>query len=390
MGGSEREGLSPEELAKQEAMIHSVVSPTLKEAAGRPTLVFCVTKAHAERMAEVFSRHPGVTSACITDDTPTRDRRDIVQKFQRGQIQILTGVGVFTEGFDAPSTAVVAMARPTKSLGLYCQMLGRGTRPLPGIVDGPATPEERREAIANSAKPHMTVLDFCGNAGRHKLITSFDVLCGGADERDVLAALAKAKNDDGEPVPVTEAVEKAKLDREAKEEAQRERLRLAAEEAARRAKLRVDAKYRAYESSPFERKATPDIRVGTYRGTASADQVNYLVKLGVPRATAQGYSKSQAGAVLSELLTRTGPNYVMRFGKHSGKALKDIPKDYLRWARENVVGERNRDLAGHIDAALGRATTVHADYPSGATAKPRPALPQSTGDEFALVGRNDF
>lgn len=360
MGGSSGEELTPEELAEQERMIHSIVSPTIKEAAGRPTLVFCVTKAHAERTAEVFNRHPGVRAACVTDETPKQDRRDIIKRYGRGELQVLVGVGVFTEGFDAPATAVVAMARPTKSLSLYCQMLGRGTRPLPGVVDGPATPEERREAIANSAKPSMTVLDFCGNAGRHKLITAFDVLAGGDDERDVLAALAEAQRN-GEAVSVREAVEKARKDRLTAEEEARKREEKRKEEAAARAKLRVDAQYRTYEASPFKFDAAPDVRVGEFRGGASDKQVEYLQKLGVNRATALGYSKQQAGKVIDELSRKSGADYIMRFGKWKGTPLKKIPRDYLRWAKENMADRK--DLAAHIDAALYHA--VQADYPSG-------------------------
>lgn len=56
------------------------------------------------------------------------------------------------------------------------QMIGRGTRPLPGVVDGIDTPEERRAAIAASEKSNLLVIDFVGNSGRHKLIHTHDVL----------------------------------------------------------------------------------------------------------------------------------------------------------------------------------------------------------------------
>lgn len=67
-----------------------------------------------------------------------------------------------TEGFDVPSASVVLMARPTKSSLVYTQMLGRATRPLAGVVDRPEleSAEERRAAIAASAKPDMLVIDL--------------------------------------------------------------------------------------------------------------------------------------------------------------------------------------------------------------------------------------
>ena len=120
-----------EAVAKEEAMLHAVVSPTIAESAGRPTLVFAVTKDHAEKLCEVFNRHPGVVAEFVTDATPKDQRQRILKQFAKGEIQVICNVGVLTEGFDSRVDFVV-IARPTKSESLYRQMVGRGTRPLAG------------------------------------------------------------------------------------------------------------------------------------------------------------------------------------------------------------------------------------------------------------------
>jgi superfamily II DNA or RNA helicase len=101
-------------------------------------------------------------------------------------LQYLVNVAVATEGWDDPANdgkgvQVIAMMRPTQSRALYVQMLGRGTRTLPGVINGLDTPEERCAAIAASPKSHILALDFLGNSGRHTLVHAGDVLGGSMD-----------------------------------------------------------------------------------------------------------------------------------------------------------------------------------------------------------------
>jgi superfamily II DNA or RNA helicase len=131
----------------KESPVHKIVSATIQEAQGRPTIIFCVTKDHAELTCEICQRHPGVTAEFVTDDTDTETRREIIKRFRAGTTQIFCNVGIATEGFDA-RVDVVAVARPTKSEALYRQMIGRGTRNAPG-------------------KKECTVLDLAGNGVLH-------------------------------------------------------------------------------------------------------------------------------------------------------------------------------------------------------------------------------
>lgn len=348
-------------IVQQERMLHAIVSPTIAEAQGRPTIVFAVTKAHAERLAEIFCRHPGITAEFVVDSTPGEERKSIIGRFKSGVTQILVGVGVFTEGFDSRADLVV-IARPTKSRPLYVQMVGRGTRPLNGLVDRYSTAAERREAIANSAKPCMTVLDFVGSSGKHSLISSLDIL-GGNYSEDVIEAAKRRMAASGETSVVEEvlaeeaeriAEEKRKAEevREAKRkkfiEEQEERKRLEAERAAaekqrreaewaRREKIRAEAQYRTESVNPYSGQPIPEqVGVGQFRGGSSDQQVKLLMRLGVGEEAACKYTRSQAGAVIDKLKKQTGPDFIMPFGKYHGSTLKTIPRDYLAWCQKNM------------------------------------------------------
>jgi len=194
-------------IMQQEKILHGVVTPTIQIAGKRKTLVFAASVAHAERMSEIFNRH-GVTSAVVHGGTFKDERRRILQAYADGMIQVLCNCGVAVEGFDCPTIEVVAIARPTKSRALYTQMVGRGTRVLPNVVDGVTDPEARRNAIARSAKPSMLVIDFTGNSGRHKLVSVADVLGGKYSEEEISEAkrlIAEA----GKPADVIAELERA-------------------------------------------------------------------------------------------------------------------------------------------------------------------------------------
>ena len=102
--------------------------------------------------AEIFNRHRAELAAWVCGKTDRDERRKVLADFAAGKIQVVCNCGVLTEGFDDPGVEVIIMGRPTKSRSLYSQMVGRSTRPLPGVVDGPETADERKAAIAASAR----------------------------------------------------------------------------------------------------------------------------------------------------------------------------------------------------------------------------------------------
>jgi DNA repair protein RadD len=80
-----------------------------------------------------------INAAIVTGETPKKEREAILEGFKRREIKVVANVGVLTTGFDYPALDTVVLARPTKSLGIYYQMVGRAIRPFEGkdgwIVD---------------------------------------------------------------------------------------------------------------------------------------------------------------------------------------------------------------------------------------------------------------
>jgi superfamily II DNA or RNA helicase len=105
-----------------------------KYAEGLQTIVFCVDIEHAIEVLREYEAI-GVSSAVIDGKTPPDIRRSLIEEFRNKQKLVLINVGIFTEGFDLPSIACVQLARPTKSVSLYYQMIGRALRPEEGKTE---------------------------------------------------------------------------------------------------------------------------------------------------------------------------------------------------------------------------------------------------------------
>jgi superfamily II DNA or RNA helicase len=111
-----------------------IVQAYQEKAAGRKALAFTASVAHAKDLADAFMV-AGIPAAAVYGEMPEADRREVLQAFRRGEIQVVTNKNVLTEGYDEPSVTCLLMARPTQSSGLYLQMLGRGTRLFFGKQD---------------------------------------------------------------------------------------------------------------------------------------------------------------------------------------------------------------------------------------------------------------
>lgn len=180
-----------------ESNLQGIASASLDVIGERKTLAFTVSVKQAERLAEIFNRHKPDMADWIYAGTPPDQRAKILRNFAHGQTQILCNVGILTEGYDAPGVECIVQARPTKSRCLYAQICGRALRPLTGIVDRFETADERKFAIANSVKPAALILDFVGVSGKHKLMTTADILGGKLDDAVLERAVKKAKESKG-------------------------------------------------------------------------------------------------------------------------------------------------------------------------------------------------
>lgn len=273
--------LDNKQLAKvveMEKNLHGMAKPIV-DFAGRDkqTIVFAASVAHSQRLAELIRDYYQRTHGEVNADTAVaidgsmnpKDprRKEIISRFKSGEIQFLCNCGVLTEGFDSPNVSLIAIGRPTKSRAMYIQMLGRGTRPLPGTVETPIDAAGRIAAIAASAKPHCDVLDFVGQSGRHSLICTTDILAGEEPQpvRERANKISSNKDFSGSTL---DAIKEAK-----------EQLRLEAE--ARRKRVTVGVNYRTQEASKYNQQMAAAMAPRLVRpGIVSEKQAKFLLRLG--------------------------------------------------------------------------------------------------------------
>lgn len=118
-----------------------------RECADRKTVVFLPLIATAQKMRDILCRH-GMRAAEVNGQSD--DRAQVLADFDADRYNVLCNAMLLTEGWDCPSVDCIVVLRPTKQRGLYCQMVGRGTRLHPG-------------------KDHLLLLDFLWHTERHQL-----------------------------------------------------------------------------------------------------------------------------------------------------------------------------------------------------------------------------
>lgn len=108
-----------------------IVSSYERYAKGKKGIIYTITKAHNLHVCNQFVQK-GYKAVAIDDSTPAETRKQYVEDFKKGKIEIICNVNIFSEGFDCPDLEFIQLARPTKSLSMYLQQVGRGLRPAPG------------------------------------------------------------------------------------------------------------------------------------------------------------------------------------------------------------------------------------------------------------------
>lgn len=103
-------------------------------ATGRPTICFASSVAHSQHIVDEFNAS-GITAKHLDAKTPSYLRDQIIDDFKAGKFNVLSNMGIMIEGFDHPATSCVILARPTQSVTIYLQAVGRGMRPATGKND---------------------------------------------------------------------------------------------------------------------------------------------------------------------------------------------------------------------------------------------------------------
>lgn len=109
------------------SLMVNLVDSYQKHAPDKSTIVFAVNVEHSKGIAERY-RQSGIPAAHIDGTTPNEERKQLLEQFKAKNIKVLSNVEIITEGFDFPECEAVQLARPTKSLALYLQMVGRVMR----------------------------------------------------------------------------------------------------------------------------------------------------------------------------------------------------------------------------------------------------------------------
>jgi len=159
-------------------IIEGAVDEYVRLCAGVPAIAFCVDIAHSELVAAAFADR-GFRAAHVDGATSSAERRALIAALGTGEIQVLTNCGLISEGLDVPVVTAAILLRPTKSLALHLQQVGRALRPAPGkakalILDhagntwrfGPADVERRWSLEGRAGKgdspPPLQRCPCCG------------------------------------------------------------------------------------------------------------------------------------------------------------------------------------------------------------------------------------
>jgi DNA repair protein RadD len=130
-------------------LVGDIVTHWHKHGQNRATVAFAVDVAHSVHIAREFNA-AGVRAEHLDGETPQGDRDAILARLRSGETQVVCNCMVLTEGYDCSDLGCIILARPTKQMGLFRQMIGRGLRPADGKTD-------------------LVILDHSGAVYRHGL-----------------------------------------------------------------------------------------------------------------------------------------------------------------------------------------------------------------------------
>jgi superfamily II DNA or RNA helicase len=322
------------EVLEFEENLHGIADPILKESGDKKTLVFAASVAQAERIAEILNRGKSDSARFVCGATPKEIRRRMFSEYRERKFQYLVNVGVATEGFDEPDIEIVAVARPTKSRCLYTQMLGRGTRPCSDIatlLNDLENSDSRKGTIISSRKPKVLILDFVGNAGKHKLVGPTDVL-GGKFSDEVVARAKKSAEKSGKTGDVM--TELAKAEQEIKKEYSRKN------DAASRERIRIHAQYSTAKVNPFDvLDVDPRREVAWHKGRpATPKQIAALERFKVDAAgPVNGYLSFTHASQLLDNLVRRAEKHLCSFKQAGFLRKRGIEPENVSFATAGKV-----------------------------------------------------
>lgn len=147
----------------------------LKYCNGRQAIGFAVDIRHAIDLCEAFKQKE-INADVISSNEELTGNQELKWKlYKEGKTDVIFNVGLLTKGVDHANTSCIIAARPTKSVALYMQMIGRGTRTLKGVIDGLYSVEDRVNAIKSSGKQDCIILDITDNTTKHNIVNCWEL-----------------------------------------------------------------------------------------------------------------------------------------------------------------------------------------------------------------------
>jgi len=310
---------------KLEPVIGALAEQVAALAKDRKTIAFTPSIHCAKLLADAITAK-GMTGIFVSGEC-----LDVDEKTQRyvdaGPGTVLVNAALYTEGADFPDTDCVLVARATKSKGFYRQLVGRGTRVLPGVVNQSMTAEERRAAIAASKKPNLLILDPLWIHERIDLCDALDAVADTAEIKEKMKKSTKSMLD-----AVKDATRDAErdliktLEKEARKHSKKqprtidplawavsvgdEVLASYVPETTADARpparaeldfiLQAGIDTSAIKTTGLAQKVIARIRDRERLGLASVRQMNFLKQLGIPDPAAVKMNKRQAAAIIGK------------------------------------------------------------------------------------------
>lgn len=258
------------------------------------------------------AQKPG-SARCIYGELGDDEKGDIFKAFEADQFQILTSVSMLTKGFNSPGVQAVCNCRRTRSKRMFQQIMGRGTRPLKGVVDGLTTADERKAAIAASAKPHMLMVNIVGVDDWVRDMTVIDIL-GEVEDEQVIERAKKIAAEEGKDAK--ESIAEAQL----QIEYEQDELRRQAEEA--QAELEQEEMHRLQQGI----RSAFDVEVKT--------EVEYSDDLRV------GDGRSSSGEVDANERRKS----TLRRFKYPDNVIDNLPEERLKHLSGRVIARANKGM----------------------------------------------
>lgn len=273
---------------RKERVVQEIAQLVLQHHEGEPSVVFTQSIPQADMLADLLRRE-GLQPSVVHSRMEPQERHMHLQSFEDGATNIIINVSCLLQGYDNPRIRKLFIAKCTASYNTFLQAIGRGTRALPDTIDGLLSAEARREAIAKSEKPFFEIFDITDSSRHHSIVNATDILC--PTEEPELLKRGKRKTE-GRMVDMDEAC---------------------AIVAAEKKRLRE------------EQDALDALARDRIQGGIGVSFGNYARDL----TTAAEVPVKKVG-------------WRMKFGKHKGQLLRDIPLDYLQWLERNNTDRDDR------------------------------------------------